>query len=93
MLRKLLTRSGSGGVFECDGRLVVGRTSSDVDDDPAVGERYVRHLVIPLARDDGPAAQDVGVEAAGTLDIIGNDEMGQDDLLIDGAHADLRCWN
>jgi hypothetical protein len=43
--------------------------------------------------DDRLAAQHFGVKAAGTLDIIRNDEVGQDHPLVNSAHADLRDWN
>jgi hypothetical protein len=39
--------------LECDCRLVVGRAATDVDDDPAVGERHVSRLT----RADGLAAE------------------------------------
>jgi hypothetical protein len=51
---------GIGWRLEGDGRLVVGGTATDVDDDPAVGERDERRL----ARLDGFAAEHLGVEAA-----------------------------
>src|SRR5262249_54645501 len=59
-----------GRRLERDGRLVVRGTSSDVDDDPAVGQRHVRHLITCLAGDDCLAAEYFGIEAARTLDII-----------------------
>jgi hypothetical protein len=61
--------------------------------DAGCRQRDVRHLVTGLAGDDRLAPEYVGVEAAGALDVIRNDEMGQDHLLVDGAHVDLRCWN
>ena len=70
MLRKLLTRSGSGGVSS----VTVGLSS--VGPPPTLmmiqlfASADVRHLVVRLARDDRLAAKYVGVEAAGTLDII-----------------------
>src|SRR3954451_24584991 len=63
--------------LESDGRLVVGRAATGVDDDPAVGERHVRRL----ARPDGGATQHVGVEAPGTLHVIGDEEVGQAHLV------------
>jgi hypothetical protein len=74
-----------GLCFERDGRLVVRGPASDVDDDPAVGQRDVRHLVTRLAADDRLAAKYVGIEAPGTLDIIRNDEVGQDHLRVEVA--------
>jgi hypothetical protein len=76
MLRKLLARSGSRGL-QGDGRLVVGRATTAVDDNPAVGQGDVRRLTGP----DGCAAEHVGVEAAGALHVIRDDEVGQRDLI------------
>src|SRR4051812_45600484 len=76
--------------FEGDSRLVIGRSSADVDDDPAVRERDVRDLVAPLSGDDGCAAQDVRVEVSGSGDILGNDEVSQDHLVVRARHGDLR---
>jgi len=57
--------------LECDCRLIVGRAATDVDDDPAVGERHVRRLT----RADGLAAEYLRVEAAGALHVARNDDV------------------
>src|SRR5262249_48110362 len=53
-----------------DRRLVVGRASADIDDDPAVGERDIGHV----PGEGHPAAEYLGVEAPRTLDIVRDDE-------------------
>ena len=47
----------------------------DVDDDPAVRERDDRRLPFK----EHLAAEHVAVEAAGALDVLGNDEVGEGD--------------
>src|SRR3984885_14946438 len=62
-----------------DLRLVVGRPSADVDDDPTV-----RQLDIPEPSGSGeriPAPEHIGVEGARALDIVRHDEVGQHDSL------------
>jgi hypothetical protein len=62
-----------------DGRLVVGGTAPDVDDDPGIGQRDVGQ---PAGTGEGhPAAQYLGVEAPGALDIVRDDEVGQHNSL------------
>ena len=61
--------------FENDVWLVVCRSAADVDDDPAVRERDDRRL----AGENDLAAEDVAVEAAGALDIVGDDEVCERD--------------
>ena len=61
-----------------DRRLVVGRASADVDDDPAVGQRDIGQ---PSGREDHPAAEHFGVEAPRALDIVRDDEVGQHNSL------------
>src|SRR5215467_13391589 len=62
--------------LECDGRLVLGRTATHVDDDPAVGERHVCRLT----RAGDLATEHLGIEATGALHVVRNDEVGQRDL-------------
>jgi hypothetical protein len=51
-----------------DRRLVVGRASADIDDDPGVGQRDIGQ---PAGTGEGnPAAEYFGVEAPGALDIV-----------------------
>src|SRR5919204_1467208 len=64
--------------LERDRRLVLGGPAADVDDDPAVRERDERRLAGP----DRLAAEHVRVEAARSLDVRGDDEMGQDDPFL-----------
>jgi len=70
MLRKLLTRPGSRGVS----RVTVGLSS--VGPPPAL-------MTIQLsARAEGhPAAEYLGVEAPGPLDVVRDDEVSQQDFL------------
>src|SRR5262249_6321789 len=63
--------------LEGDRRLVVGRASPRVDDDPAVGELDVGRLW----REDHPAAQYFRVEARGAGDVVRHDEVGQHNSL------------
>jgi len=63
------------GHLEGHGGLVLGRPAAAVDDDPAIGERD--HGRLALAYDF--AAGDVRVEALGPLDVVGHDEMSQED--------------
>jgi hypothetical protein len=56
-----------------DRRLVVGRAAAGIDDDPAVGERDIDRI----AGKFHPAAEYLGVEAPGALDIVRDDEVGQ----------------
>ena len=62
-----------------DRRLVVGRASAGIDDDPAVGQRNIGQ---PSGAGLGqPAAEYFGVEAPGALDIVRDDEVGQHNSL------------
>ena len=62
-----------------DRRLVVGRSSAGIDDDPGVGQRDIGQ---PSGAGEGlPAAEYFGVEAPRALDIAGDDEVGQRDSL------------
>src|ERR1700728_1761455 len=70
---------GIGGRFQGDLRLVVGRPSADVDDDPTVRELDVREPSGPGERI--PAPEHVAVEAPRALDIVRHDEVGQHDSL------------
>ena len=62
-----------------DGRLVVGGTAPDVDDDPGIGQRDVGQAA--GTGEGQPAAQYLGVEAPGALDIVRDDEVGQHNSL------------
>ena len=66
---------GIAGRLEGDAWLVVCRSAADVDDDPAVRERDDRRF----AGENDLAAEDVAVEAAGALDIVGDDEVCERD--------------
>ena len=55
-----------------DRGLVVGGASAAVDDDEAVGERDIGRLWA----EDHRAAEYLGIEAPGALDVIGDDEVG-----------------
>src|SRR3984957_21267893 len=58
-----------------DLRLVVGRTSPDIDNDPSVGKCDIRQ---PSGAGEGdPTAEHFGVEAPRALDIVRDDEVGQ----------------
>src|ERR1700678_3329479 len=58
-----------------DCRLVVGRASATIDDDPTVGKCDIRQ---PSGAGEGdPAAKHFGVEAPRALDIVRDDEVGQ----------------
>ena len=59
-----------------DRRLVVGRPSAAVDDDPAVGQRDIDRI----SGKGHPAAEYLGVEAPRALDVVRDDEVGQHDL-------------
>jgi hypothetical protein len=62
-----------------DRRLVVGGAAADVDDDPGVGQRDVGQ---PARTGEGhPAAQYLGIEAPGALDIVRDDEVSQHNSL------------
>jgi hypothetical protein len=62
-----------------DRRLVVGRASAGIDDDPAVGQRNIGQ---PSGAGLGqPAAEYFGVEAPRALDIVRDDEVGQHNIL------------
>ena len=70
MLRKLLTRSGSGGVSSVTvGLSSVGPPPTLMMIQLLASATYVTSS-FALAGDDGLAAKYFGVEAAGTLDII-----------------------
>ncbi len=56
-----------------DRRLVVGRSSAAIDDDPAVGQRNIDWI----SGKGHPAAEYFGVEAPRALDIVRDDEVGQ----------------
>ena len=66
---------GVGWRLQRDRGLVVGRAAAAVDDDPAVGQGDVGRF----SRAFQGAAEDVGVETARTLDIVGDDEVGDHD--------------
>ena len=72
--------------LEGDGRLVVGRAAAAIDDDPAVGQRDVGGL----AGRDGLAAEHLGVEATRTFDVVGHDEVGENDPLRGGGKRGCR---
>src|SRR5271166_3247745 len=56
-----------------DRRLVVGRASADIDDDPGVGQRDISQ---PSGTGEGhPATEYFGVEAPGALDIVRDYEV------------------
>src|SRR3954452_20663836 len=56
---------GVGWRLQRDGRLVVGRPATGIDDDPAIGQG---HIGEPARAGEGePAAQYFGVEAPGAL--------------------------
>src|SRR5262245_31698295 len=61
--------------LERDGRLVVRRTATDVDDDPAVREGNDRRLALSHRL----TAEYLGVEAPGAGDIVRHDEVRQHD--------------
>jgi len=67
--------------LERDRGLVVGRSATDVDDDPAVGERHVGRFT----RADEPAAEDICVEPNRALYVLRNDEMREGDFVWRGA--------
>src|SRR5258708_670652 len=70
------------GVARClerCGRLVVGWSACEIDDDPAVCERDDRGF----AREHGLAPEHVGVEVPGPLHIVGDDEVGEHDALCE----------
>jgi len=69
--RKSRISAAIAGRLESDAWLVVSRSATDVDDDPAVRERDDRRL----AGEDDLAAEDIAVEAAGALDILRDDEV------------------
>src|SRR5450755_4327205 len=54
-----------------DGGFVVGRSTTNVDDDGAVGERYVRRFT----RTDEPAAEHLGVEPNGAFHVGRHNEI------------------
>src|SRR5215469_18213213 len=60
-----------------DRRLVVGRASPDIDDDPAVGQCDIGYV----SGEDHPAAEHFGVEPPRALDIVRDDEVGQHNSL------------
>src|SRR5271165_899403 len=70
---------GVGGRLKGDLRLVVGRPSADVDDDPTVRQLDIRE---PSGSGERIATTEhIGVEAARALDIVRHDEVGQYDSL------------
>src|ERR1700729_4189535 len=70
---------GVGGRFKGDLRLVIGRPSADVDDDPTVRQLDIRE---PSGSGERiPAPKHIGVEAARALDIARHDEVGQHNSL------------
>src|SRR6202030_2326047 len=60
-----------------DRRLVVGRSSAAIDDDPAVSQCDIGHV----SGEGHPAAEYFGVEAPRALDIVRHDEVGQHNSL------------
>src|SRR5262245_22287697 len=66
------------GWLEDHGRLVIRGSSADVDRDPAVRESHDGWLAI----EDRVTAKDLRVEACGTLDIAGDDEVGEQDPVL-----------
>ena len=79
-LTRILRKADPAGLawrLQGDGRLVVGRASAGIDDDPAVGQCDNGRL----SGEDHPAAEYFGVEAPGALDIVRDDEVGQHDSL------------
>src|SRR4029077_20430339 len=73
------------GITRClqdDPRLVVGRASAGIDDDPAVGERNIDRV----SGEGHPAAKYFGVEAPGALDIVRDDEVAQHNSLWGRGH-------
>src|SRR5436190_18102334 len=68
---------GIGRRLEDHGGLVLRRSATQVDDDPAIGQRDDRGLAL----EDSFAAEDVHVEAARALDIVGDNEMSEGDYL------------
>src|ERR671923_151504 len=67
-----------GRRLERDRRLVVSWPATDIDDDPTVRQRYERRLALLY----GLAPEHLRVEAARAVNIIGNDEVRQDDALF-----------
>jgi hypothetical protein len=65
-----------------DLRLVVGRASASIDDDPTIGQCNVGRPSGPGEGD--PTPKDFGVEAPRTLDVVRHDEVCEQDLLFGG---------
>jgi hypothetical protein len=68
---------GAARRLEDDRRLVVGRSSAGIDDDPAIGQRNIDRV----SGKGHPAAEYFGVKAPGALDIVRDDEVGQHNSL------------
>src|SRR5579872_4766272 len=66
---------GISGRLQGDLRLVVGRASADIDDDPTVGKCDIGQS--SGAGEGDPAAEHFGVEAPRAIDIVRHDEVGQ----------------
>src|SRR3954453_1681765 len=66
-----------GRRLERDRRLVVGRPAAGIDDNPAVREGHIRGLAVA----DRLATEDIGVEPARPLDVVGHDEVREHDAV------------
>jgi hypothetical protein len=71
---------GIAWCLQGDIRLVIGRASTGIDDDPAVGQFDIDRSCVGSS-EDHLAPQYFGVEAPRALDVVRDDEVGQQNFL------------